>query len=143
MEDVRCDVLLLLGPWLESKPAARLVRRLASLVHSQHEVVVHVGWKTPDPAAWGEHVDLHIESEVETWASLYLEQFPKLRRTVEAATVHAITRLALEARKVEQQSSARSSEARKRGDPTLEVEEGKAHLWKRVRFSVQCGADAT
>ncbi|KAG8722681.1 hypothetical protein FRC08_014426 [Ceratobasidium sp. 394] len=151
VEDVRCDVLLLLGPRLESRPTARLIRRLASLVHSQHNVVVHVGWKTPDHSTWGEHVDLHIESDVGTWASLYREQSSKvsgpdntpdsgtdnaqLAQTVVGVTARALVRLVSEAHKAQEQSRARLSETHTSGEPTA-ADKGGIGSQKRVRFSV-------
>ncbi|KAG9097260.1 hypothetical protein FRC06_007753 [Ceratobasidium sp. 370] len=138
MEDVMCDVLLLLGPRLESKPTARLVRRLASLVHSQRRVVLHVGWRTPDRAVWGGHVDLHIESDVETWARLYLEESTRagepgssrlqaeasrLAHAADGAVAHVIARLATAARDAEDRS------------PAEELKEKEVRPRKRVRFS--------
>ncbi|KAG8730748.1 hypothetical protein FRC10_002373 [Ceratobasidium sp. 414] len=81
-KDSDCDVLLLLDPRLQSNEGARLVQKLAKKVHESRGVVVYVGWKELTHGDWGSYVDLHIEQDVDAWASNYMANLRPTSGTV-------------------------------------------------------------
>ncbi|GAB1526310.1 hypothetical protein RhiTH_009477 [Rhizoctonia solani] len=68
-DDSHCDLLLVLGTSLKSHGAAYLVRDLAKLVHQRGGVVVYVNLTALPVNGWSSHIDLHIQVDVEKWAS--------------------------------------------------------------------------
>ncbi|KAG8721443.1 hypothetical protein FRC08_013005 [Ceratobasidium sp. 394] len=81
-KDGDCDVLLLMDPRFQSKGAAHLIQTLAKKVHESHGIVVYVGWKRLTDIVWRPYVDLHIEQDVDTWASNYMANLRSTLDTV-------------------------------------------------------------
>ncbi|KAG8731263.1 hypothetical protein FRC10_001916, partial [Ceratobasidium sp. 414] len=60
--------ILLMRTRLKSQGAAQVVKALAANVHEHGGTVVYVDREWLAPSIWGQHIDLHLEMDIEQWA---------------------------------------------------------------------------
>jgi NAD-dependent SIR2 family protein deacetylase len=68
-----CDALLVVGTSLKNEPFCKLVREVASKVHSIGGAVVYIDRESLNERRWGHHIDFHLRGDIELFAGAILE----------------------------------------------------------------------
>jgi NAD-dependent SIR2 family protein deacetylase len=77
MEQVagRAMLLLVIGTSLSNDGPIKLVKSLARKVHHSGGAIVYIGRGSLTPSKWNTSIDLHLDTDIDTWAaeaSIYL-----------------------------------------------------------------------